>query len=331
MGAKTEIQWTDSSWNPTTGCTKVSPGCDHCYAEGIANRFKGTPAYPNGFELTLRPERLAMPLRWKSPRRIFVNSMSDLFHTDVPDGLIAAVWLVMGQCAGLIPERYRGHTFQVLTKRPARMRSWLRMWSDTGDPAIPPMDAAAADCGRARLVAAAAKFMGGEMMYDWMDGPRYWPTVLPNVWLGTSVEDQRWADVRIPVLLDTPAAVRFISAEPLLGPVRLFGDLEKPGPGDVVEAWTIRTDYGTGVEHDAQVNAGLDWVIVGGESGADARPMRLEWATALRDQCVAAGVAFHFKQAGVVLAKEWGAHGKGGDPDEWPESFPREYPQGVPE
>jgi protein gp37 len=156
-------------------------------------------------------------------------------------------------------------------------------------------------------------------------GLRGWP--LPNVWLGVSAENQHWTDIRIPALLDTPAAVRFVSAEPLLGPIRLFGDLECPGPGDVVQGWSNRTDYGTGIEHDATIDAGLGWVIVGGESGRGARPMHIEWARSIRDQCKAAGVPFFFKQAGAVLAREWGVPGSGHDPDVWPEPFPREMPQ----
>ncbi|OZF47546.1 DUF5131 family protein [Rhodococcus sp. 14-2470-1a] len=279
MGDKTGIEWTDATWNPVTGCTKVSPGCDHCYAESIARRFNGTPAYHAGFEVTLRPERLDQPLRWQKPRRIFVNSMSDLFHESVPDGFIAAVWFVMGLSAGCIPERYRGHTFQILTKRPARMRAWLRKWADVGDPSLPPQHPAAKECGRAELLVAAEEFIGGVILYDWMDGPRYWPAVLPNVWLGVSAEDQNWAEIRVPALIETPAVVRFVSAEPLLGGID-FGAITSP--------------------HDEDYSAldVLDWVIVGGESGHGARPMNPDWARSVRDQCVAASVPFLFKQWG---------------------------------
>ncbi|BBZ65791.1 hypothetical protein MINS_12200 [Mycolicibacterium insubricum] len=180
MSDKTAIEWTDATWNPVTGCTKVSPGCDHCYAETIAERFRGGPAYPNGFDITLRPHKLDQPLRWKRPRRIFVNSMSDLFHDSVPDEYIAQVFAVMA----LAPR----HTFQLLTKRHARMRSLV-----------------------------------GRGLLDLVDQTgakvELWP--LPNVWLGVSTENQQWADIRIPALLDTPAAVRWISAEPLLGPIDL--------------------------------------------------------------------------------------------------------------
>ena len=246
MSANTGIEWTDRTWNPLTGCTKVSPGCDHCYAKTMHERFHG----PGSFDtITLHPDRLGQPSRWRKPSRVFVNSMSDLFHQDVPDEYIARVFSAM-RCT---PK----HTFQVLTKRHARMRSLMnseafreRVWELGG--------------------------VGGRF------GAKYphlrtWPT--PNVWLGVSVEDQKWADIRIPALLDTPAAVRFLSCEPLLGPVDLNPWLQCPDCGQ---------------------NHGLRWVIVGGESGRGARPMHPDWARSLRDQCVAAGVPFLFKQ--------WGEH-----------------------
>jgi protein gp37 len=307
----THIQWTDETLNVVTGCTRISEGCTHCYIERTppfrmqGRRFlspdlklridgKGTGEIGATTGVRLHPERLTVPLRWRKPRRIFVCSLADLFHDDVPDGLIAALWLVMGQCAGCIPEQYRGHTFQILTKRPVRMRAFLRRWADTGDPKIAPMDPAATQCGRAELVTQAAEYLGGVMTYDWIDGPRYWPTALPNVWLGVSVENQQWADIRIPALLETPAAVRWISAEPLLGPVDLT-------------AWLTWSDGSLRYsEMDAAVPiAGLDWCVVGGESGPDARPMHPGWVRSLRDQCTQAEVAFFFKQWG-----EWreGSH-----------------------
>lgn len=217
MGDKTEIEWTDATWNPVTGCSKVSPGCAHCYAEVIAERFRGTPAFPSGFDIVTHPDRLEMPLRWKRPRRIFVNSMSDLFHDEVPDDFIKAVFSIM--------ERATWHEFQLLTKRSGRLRDLAR------------------------------------------DLP--WPS---NVWMGVSVENQWWTS-RISDLRDVPAAIRFLSVEPLLGPLQLN-------------------------------LAGIDWVIVGGESGRGSRPMHLNWALSVRDQCQAANVAFFFKQ--------WGSHDANG-------------------
>jgi protein gp37 len=268
-----KIEWCDATWNVVTGCTKVSPGCDHCYAEKITERFHGRGSFA---EIKLHEDRLDAPLRWRKPRRVFVNSMSDLFHQDVPDGFIAAVWFVMGQCAGCIPEQYRGHQFQILTKRHARMRAWLRKWADVGDPEIPPMDKAALRCGRAELIDQAEEFIG-PLMYDWMDGPRYWPDALPGVWLGVSVEDQKRADLRIPALLDTPAAVRFVSCEPLLGSV----DLQHALNAD---------------PHSWRHVSALDWIIVGGESGPGARPMELDWARSLVEQCQRADVPVFVKQ-----------------------------------
>lgn len=273
MTDKTKIEWADATWNPVTGCTKVSEGCDHCYAATIAHRFAGTRAYPNGFEVTLRPERLDQPLRWKRPRRIFVNSMSDLFHKDVPDEYIARVFAVMALA--------QQHTFQVLTKRPGRMRSFVQ---DN------------CRCGRHGAMAhlrSAMMWAVSQANADRIPGVpddaeqriqrAEWP--LPNVWLGTSVESQKWADVRIPQLLATPAVVRFLSCEPLLGPVELRSLLP----------WQE-----TGEAHQTHP----DWVIVGGESGPKARPMHPEWARSLRDQCTAAGVAFHFKQWGEWVTED---------------------------
>jgi protein gp37 len=251
----TKIEWTDKTWNPLTGCTKVSPGCDNCYAHTMHERFNG----PGSFDtITLHPERLTQPLKWRKPAKVFVNSMSDLFHKDVPDQYIADVFTVMA-----VADR---HTFQVLTKRPSRMRSLLSSprWSEllTRDPNVWPSD------------------IDPELP-------------LPNVWLGVSVEDQHWADIRIPALLDTPAAVRFLSCEPLIGPVDL--DLKwLNGPDDD--------------EHCDCANGGgcsvIDWVIVGGESGPGARPMHPDWARTIRDDCETNDVAFLFKQ--------WGAHDAAG-------------------
>lgn len=243
MADKTGIEWTDATWNPVTGCTKVSPGCDHCYAETFAERFRGTAGhyFENGFDVQLRPDKLDLPVRWKRPRRIFVNSMSDLFHDDVDYAYICQVFAVMA----LAPQ----HTFQLLTKRHARMRSLLSGTNAKRD-----------------ILLSAQLIKGAEMD----DIP--WP--LPNVWLGVSVENQQWANIRIPALLDTPAAIRFLSCEPLLGSISLFDN--------------TRIDTGTLV----------DWVIVGGESGRNARPMHPQWARQLRMECTENGIPFLFKQRG---------------------------------
>lgn len=232
MADKTGIEWTDATWNPVTGCAKVSAGCKHCYAERNWPRMtKLVPAYAGRAftNVATHADRLLQPLSWKRPRRIFVNSMSDLFHQDIHDDFIGMVFRTMARA----PQ----HTFQVLTKRAERMQRLLTHPKMRG-------------------------FVG--------DAP--WP--LPNVWIGVSVEDQATADKRIPLLLDTPAAVRWISAEPLLAPIDLAEHGLHGGPGQ------------------------LDWVVVGGESGPKARPMHPEWARGLRDQCAAAAVPFLFKQWG---------------------------------
>jgi protein gp37 len=262
---KTDIEWTDETWNPVTGCTKVSPGCDNCYAEGIAERFRGSKGFPNGFDVTLRPEKLRTPLSWRTPRRVFVNSMSDLFHDSVPDEFIAKVWATMAQT----PQ----HTYQILTKRHGRMRSLL---GSDGQ----------------RLLEATTDEETAQAIYD-----SVYP--LPNVWLGVSVEDQQRADLRVPALLKTQAAVRFLSCEPLLGPVDL-GRWMQPHRPDCQDETGEPPWCSCGRDHDGY----LDWVIVGGESGGSARPMQGDWARALRDQCAQAGVAFFFKQ--------WGTFGEDG-------------------
>jgi protein gp37 len=252
---RSAIEWTDATWGPVVGCTKVSPGCDNCYAERFVNRFAGTPAFPNRFDtVTLRPQFLDLPLRWRKPRRIFVNSLADLFHDDVPDEYIAMVFAVMALA--------RQHQFQVLTKRHGRMRSLLSDEDFRAHVTLAIVDRTVHE-GRDDTHLAYAHG-------DW------WP--LPNVCLGVSVENQRWADIRIPALLDTSAAVRWVSAEPLLGPIELHRRYLLPLQPEGLP--------------------GLDWVIVGGESGPGARPMHPDWARSLRDQCVGAGVPYLFKQWG---------------------------------
>jgi protein gp37 len=259
---KTKIEWTDATWNPVTGCTKVSAGCDHCYAETIATRFAGSKAYPHGFDVTLRPERLAIPLKWQRPRRIFVNSMSDLFHSSVPDDYIAMVFAVMAATPR--------HTYQILTKRHGRLRALL-------------------SSERFAIWAYAATSEYSDLSCTPLPA---WP--LPNVWIGVSVEDQATANLRIPALLETPAAVRFLSCEPLLRPLDLRSHFAGHCPEhDFPGGFCIQRDH-PGVSH-------LHWVIAGGESGHGARPMHPNWARSLRDQCQAASVPFLFKQWG-----EWG-------------------------
>jgi protein gp37 len=246
MGDRSTIEWTEATWNPVTGCDRVSPGCDHCYALTLAARLKamGSPKYQQdgdprtsgpGFGVTLHPDELAVPRRWRRPRRVFVNSMSDLFHPKVPIEFIAEVFAVMAET--------QQHTYQVLTKRPKRARSVLR------DLNSPP---------------------------------------LVNVWVGVSVEDEERTD-RVAVLREVPAAIRFLSCEPLLGPLSSL-DL-----------------------------TGVGWVIVGGESGPEARPMREAWVTEIRDNCLDAGIPFFFKQWGGRTPKAGGRRLAGRTWDEMPQ------------
>ncbi|WP_322494646.1 phage Gp37/Gp68 family protein [Chloroflexus sp.] len=232
--ARSSIEWTEATWNPLTGCTKISPGCKHCYAERMALRLQamGLEKYRNGFRLTLHPATLSEPLRWKTSRMIFVNSMSDLFHRDVPAAFIQQVFAVMVQA--------HWHTFQVLTKRAEQLRE--------------------------------------------LDALLAWP---PNVWMGVSVERADYIE-RIELLRETGAAIKFLSCEPLLGPLPNL-------PLD-----------------------GIDWVIVGGESGPGARPMDPAWVRDIRDQCLAAGVPFFFKQWGGPRKDRTGRLLDGRTWDEWP-------------
>ena len=222
MGAKSTIEWTESTWNPVTGCTKISPGCDHCYAERLSLRLQamGQPNYAKGFALTLQPQALELPLRWKTPQVIFVNSMSDLFHKDVPLEFIQRAFDVM--------KRAHWHRFQILTKRSVRLESI-------------------------------------SSKLDWQ----------PNIWMGVSVENKDYM-FRINHLRNTNARVKFLSIEPLLGPLP-----------------------------DLNLN-GIDWVIVGGESGPGARPMLKSWVLDIRDQCQSEGVPFFFKQWGGTNKKKSG-------------------------
>jgi protein gp37 len=268
---KTTIEWTDASWNPIVGCTEISPGCANCYAARLAaTRLRSTPQYKrlaDSFvgelnppsprwtgEVRFLPERLEEPLHWKKACKIFVCDMGDLFHESVRDEWIDQIYAVMVDCE-------HSHIFQILTKRPERMKNYFSNLT----------------AERVR------KHLRGM-------GTLAWP--LRNIWLGTSVENQHFADERIPVLLSTPAAVRWISAEPLLGPV----DIDK-------YLYMHRVDpkrHGTEDEMRGQIPF-LDWVVCGGESGPNARPMHPDWARSLRAQCQAAVVPFFFKQWGEWL------------------------------
>lgn len=251
MSGASTIEWTDATWNPVRGCVKVSPGCKHCYAETFAERWRGIVGHPyeQGFDPRLVPESLDAPLHWKNPRKVFVNSMSDLFGNFVPDEYIAAVFGIMAAC----PQ----HTFQVLTKRAERLPKWFEWMAVRG-----PHE-------RMHRALVARKMSPGHAGFGVLDP--VWP--LPNVHLGVSVEDRKYGLPRIERLRQTPAAVRFLSIEPLL---------EDLGTVDLT---------------------GIHWVIVGGESGPGAREMKPEWVRSVRDQCVAAGVPFFFKQWGGIRKK----------------------------
>ncbi|WP_306358969.1 MULTISPECIES: DUF5131 family protein [unclassified Nocardia] len=290
----TGIEWTEATWNPVTGCDRVSPGCDHCYALSMAARLKamGSGKYQRdgdprtsgpGFGVTVHPAALEIPLRWRSPRLVFVNSMSDLFHADVPEDAVARVFAVM-----LAASR---HTFQVLTKRPGRLRNLMRRT----DFAQQVFELAVRDYGMPSERAASS----------------WWP--LPNVWLGVSAEDQRWAEIRIPTLVDTPAACRFVSCEPLLGEVDLGRFLfPNPCPHGCGCRWPEHPEQfecacdGPCTAPEWRPVPALGWVIVGGESGPAARPMHPHWALNLLEQCTAAGVPFFFKQWGGRTPKQNG-------------------------
>lgn len=275
MGDGTGIEWTDATWNPIRGCSRVSEGCRNCYAERVANRYSGEGLPYEGLaangkwtgKVIVVESHMEDPIRWKKPRRIFVNSMSDLFHEELPFEQVARIFCVMAAA----PQ----HTFQVLTKRPARMLAFFE-WCKTHSLTV-------------ALSAPLPKVM-------------QWP--LPNVGIGVTAEDQRAAEYRIPILLEVPAAWRFVSIEPMIGPVRLRHiDADKAGHRYCqLDALTGKhTDMGRPCEPLPK----LDWVICGGESGPGARPMAMEWARSLRDQCLVTGVPFFFKQ--------WGDHDQVGE------------------
>lgn len=292
MSDNTKIEWTDATWNPITGCSVVSPGCTNCYAmklagtrlqhhpsrAGLTDDSKAGPVW-NG-TVRFNEQWLDQPLRWKTPRRIFVCAHGDLFHENVPFEWVDRVFGVMGMA--------NWHTYQVLTKRPDRMRRYL-----------------SAESTQRRVISAASRIDSLLAAEWWADCGASNEAALPlhNVWLGVSVEDQRSANERIPLLLETPAAVRFVSCEPLLGPVDLEALLQRdPSIPDGSADYFIDSLNGrlwddvNGTVCEQQPR--LDWVIVGGESGHGARPMHPDWARSLRDPCEAAGVPFFFKQWG---------------------------------
>ena len=284
MSQESAIEWTDATWNPVRGCTKISPGCKNCYAETFAERWRGIKghAYEQGFDLRLAPDMLDKPLHWKKPRMIFVNSMSDLFHEDVPFEYIDQVFTTM--CLA------KWHTFQVLTKRAERMAEYFSTYRKSG---IMP-------CLSSRFK-------------DMPDGGTLCAP-LNNVWLGVSVEDQKRADERIPHLLRTPAVVRFLSCQPLLGETDIAPWLYNDCDRAAMDNQFLSPLPGT--EAAARFHSKIDWVIAGGESGHDARPMHPNWARLLRDQCREASVPFFFKQWGGANKK---AAGRLLDGREWNE------------
>lgn len=294
MSDQSKIEWTEATWSPTTGCDRISPGCDNCYALTLARRLKamGSAKYQAdgdprtsgpGFALTLHEDALTLPLRWRKPRRIFVNSMSDIGHARVPAEFQARVWAVMAMASQ--------HTFQVLTKRPERLRRILTDECRCGSGHVPGIHFRSAMdwAGTPHSPAYVPGVVGREVYHN-----RPWPP--PNVWVGTSVELDAYRR-RADDLRETPAALRFLSLEPLLGPLPLL-NLE-----------------------------GIGWVIIGGESGPGARPMRLEWARGIVARCADAGIPVFCKQLGSVLGRELGAGPKGGDWRAWPADLRvREFP-----
>lgn len=284
MADNTHIEWTDATWNVVTGCAVVSPGCTNCYAmklagtrlrdhpsrKGLTRDSKAGPVW-NG-QVRFNADWLTQPLRWTKPRKIFVCAHGDLFHEGVTDDQLDQVFAVMA----LAPQ----HVFQVLTKRPERMRQYLTA------------------SNRQLHIAQAGTPHDGAGELWWGRFLKPWP--LPNVWLGVSIEDQTRAEQRIPALLETPAAVRWISAEPLIGPVDLKNIETTPPRVAYLNALSGRrmTCEAGGPYVEVPALPGLDWVVVGGESGQGSRPMHPDWARNLRDQCADAGVAFLFKQWG---------------------------------
>lgn len=317
MADKSKIEWTDATWNPIRGCTRVSEGCRNCYAERTAARFRG-PGQPYEGLVTLArepgeeskgdprwtgaiqvvPQLADQPLRWKRPRRIFVNSMSDLFHEKVSTYWIDVIFAVMAFCPR--------HTFQILTKRPGVALNYLKT---TGV--------------RSRILNLAYEAMGHYPKYK-HGGVMNSIFPLPNVWLGVSVEDQKTADERIPLLLQTPAAVRWVSYEPALGPVDFTKYLTSGWKDIITGKWYPHHPKSETLEQDVPI---LDWLVAGGESGPGARPAHPDWFRSVRDQCQAAGVPFFFKQWGEWLPIDQFPKDEKGDPVD--PAHPRRMYQGL--
>ncbi|MBJ7446818.1 MAG: phage Gp37/Gp68 family protein [Brevundimonas sp.] len=287
MADHTHIEWTDATWNVVTGCAVVSPGCTNCYAmklagtrlrdhpsrAGLTVASKAGPVW-NG-QVRFNADWLQQPLRWKKPRRIFVAAHGDLFHEGVTDVQLDQIFAVMALC----PQ----HTFQVLTKRPERMKIYIgKALGRIADTII-----------RMRRERGDRDMVVGPLPHL-EPGATWWP--LPNVWLGVSVEDQTRADERIPLLLETPAAVRWLSVEPLLAPVSLRWAKWHDYAGQIADR---RTERSRSLAEQYDGVRGLHWVVAGGESGPSARPMHPDWARQLRDQCAEAGIPFLFKQWGT--------------------------------
>jgi len=312
MGGKTRIEWTDATWNPVRGCSRVSEGCRNCYAErqairqaGPGGKYEGLVTITNGHpqwtgDIRVVPEKLGEPLQWRKARRIFVNSMSDLFHENVPDQFITDVFGIMA--LGF------WHQFQILTKRPERALAYFQ----AGDHGI-------IEQFRAIEVRGG---VGPVEMFRAMDRRRWsikeWQWPLPNVWLGVSVEDQETADERIPILLQTPAAVRFVSYEPALGDVNFCSVQVDLGIKANVLVRYCDHPFGSMLTPSARI----DWVIAGGESGPGARPSHPDWFRSVQQQCSAAGVAFFMKQMTE--------RGRKIPFEQWPEELKvREFPETV--
>jgi protein gp37 len=296
MSDKSKIEWCDTTWNPVTGCSPVSDGCKHCYAKRDWARLSANPKtvyFGREFsDVKCHPEKLDLPLRWKKPRRIFVNSMGDLFHPDVPFEFIAAVFAVMASTSR--------HTFLVLTKRPERMLAffqWLDLLDEGEWPLNEPPPPTGIVCILYDIAEPIVKFHKKSIpKCHW----RTWP--LSNVQLGVTAENQKAADERIPLLLQTPDAKRFVSIEPMLGPIDLgvTGALGCNCEND--ETCSGRcVFYRNAIDKTKRV----DWVVAGGESGPKARPLHPDWVRSIRDQCKTAGVPFMFKQHGEWLATEF--------------------------